>query len=86
MDEKLGIIVRVRYIQDGMIRTCYGEIQKTKIEEIQEETNPFMLIKNDRDATLIEKLSILAIDELGTSSGLYEKIIHADGKISLYRT
>ena len=86
MDEKLGIIVRVRYIQDGMIRICYGEIQKTKMGEIHEDNNPFIMIKNDRDMTLIKKQSILAIDELGTRSGLYEKIIHADGKISLYRT
>jgi len=39
MDEKLRIIARVRYNQDGMIRTCYGEIQKTKMEEIHEDNN-----------------------------------------------
>ncbi len=79
MNENTKVAIKVEYECDGIRKVCYGEIDKNKLEELEESENfdagdeNYILMENDGKIHWVYKESVISIERLGVKSSVFER-------------
>lgn len=79
MNENTKVAIKVEYETDGIRKVCYGEIDKKKLEEIEESENfdageeNYILIENDGEPNWKNKGSVISIGRMGVKSTVFDR-------------
>ena len=76
MNENTKVVIQVKYECDGIRKVCYGEIDKNKLEELENfDTGDenYILMENDGKIHWVYKESVISIERLGVKSSVFER-------------
>jgi len=79
MNENTKVAIKVKYERNGLIKVCYGEIDKIKLEELEglenfdEGEENYILIENDGESNWKDKISVISIERMGVSETVFER-------------
>ena len=79
MNENIKVAIKVEYESDGKRKVSFGEINKNKLEELEELENfdvgneNYILMENDGKIHWVYKESVISIERLGVKSFVFER-------------
>ncbi len=79
MNENTKVAIKVKYERNGLRKVCYGEIDETKLEELEGLENfdageeNYILIENDGKPNWKDKISIISIERMGVTSTVFDR-------------
>ena len=73
MNENTKVMVRVEYESDGMRKVYYGQIDETKLENVNTGGENFICMENGGLITWLDKESLISIETLRIKKAIFLK-------------